>query len=175
MEEKSGFVPPRMRLSSKGIDENKDSEDNFETRKQKKKTYSASSWRKDIKKTTAKLKKNSDSTYPDNDDDSFNDDDDDDELFQHGTNVNIDGIESGLYPRKKQKEEIILSTPDSIQTKTMANLNKAGGKTAAIKSIKVAMRVLIPIFNESKNRFDETSTLQALETLQKSRIFQKAL
>jgi hypothetical protein len=50
----------------------------------------------------------------------------------------------------------------------MANLNKAGGKTAAIKSkIKVAMRVLIPIFNESKNRFDETSTLQALETLQK--------
>ena len=170
---KSGFVPPRMRLSSKGIDENKDSEDNFETKEVKKReTYSASSWRKDIKKTTTKLKKNSDSTYPDNDDDSFfndDDDDEDDELFQHGTNVNIDGIEFGLLSAKKtKKRKLFSSTPDSIQTKTMANLNKAGGKTAAIKSkIKVAMRVLIPIFNESKNRFDETSTLQALETLQK--------
>ena len=74
-------------------------------------------------------------------------------------------MEFGLLSAKKSKKSKHFSTPDAVQTKTIASLNRSGGQTAAINAkIKRAMRVLVPLFNH-QNMYDETSTIQALETI----------
>ena len=118
--------------------------------------------RKDRKKSSS----GSSSKLNEDDDPFFNDDDDFDDDFDD--NDGILGMEFGLLsaknPKRKSKH---FSTPDAVQTKTIASLNRSGGQTAAINAkIKGAMRVLVPLFNQSKNMYDETSTIQALETIQ---------
>jgi hypothetical protein len=170
-----GFVSPRMRLPSKpSVSDKKDetTADKHEV-KAKGKQITVSSWRKDVKNTKTNFKKEVDMMFVDDDNDSFFNDDDEDDHLQFGNNGafehNSSGIEFGLLSAKKSKKKRLFSSiPDSIQTKTLASLNKSGGQTSAINAkIKVAMRVLIPLFNQAKNLYDETSTLQALETLQK--------
>ena len=78
------------------------------------------------------------------------------------------GIWLVICKKIQKKIEAFSSTPDAVQTKTIASLNRSGGQTAAINAkIKGAMRVLVPLFNQSKNMYDETSTMQALETIHK--------
>ena len=109
-----------------------------------KETYTASSWRKDRKKSSS----GSSSKLNEDDDPFFNDDDFDDDDDNDG----ILGMEFGLLSAKKSKRKSKhFSTPDAVQTKTIASLNRSGGQTAAINAkIKGAMRVLVPCLISQK-------------------------